>query len=285
MLPELELSPEIQEHRCALCRAAKQTADGWRRCARNKLIASTRSLRKKGRLFGICHLGITEHLECLRVHGTPVGIFYVGQAVQSDLEALCESRILAATANDPRRESLIEAFHAVPRLAPTQLREAVGRLRRVLEMAAAVIRAEGVPLAELNAETIGKAWSEIRRQSQLVRRALVLVDRMPPHELSVARLAAVIGCSREHLSRAFIAAMDVGLGRYILLHRLELARHLLRRSSLAIGETALRCGFSDSSHLSARFRREYGVSPTAYRRRPESAAESPPTISKDVGAG
>jgi AraC-like DNA-binding protein len=87
--------------------------------------------------------------------------------------------------------------------------------------------------------------------------------------LSVTELATRLRCSREYLTRAFVDAMGVSPGRYIELHRLHVARHLLARTDLAVGEIASRSGFADPSHLSARFRARFGCTPTEYRRTAE----------------
>ena len=266
MVPDLRLSPEIQEHRCPLCTLAKSTPDGWRRCSSNKLVASTTAVRSDRAVVGICRLGITEHIERFVVNDVPVGLFYLGQVVRTDLRAASAER-LARGAPPASREHYESVRAQLPRVSRRAFDRTVLRVRAVLDFAAALIRAEGIPLADLGAEIMGKEWSRIREQPPIVRRALVLVSRSAGQRLSVTELAARLRCSREYLTRAFGDAMGVSPGRYIELHRLEVARHLLAETNLAVGEIAFRSGFSDPSHLSARFRARFGSTPTDYRRR------------------
>ncbi|TVQ27926.1 MAG: helix-turn-helix domain-containing protein [Spirochaetaceae bacterium] len=265
MVPDLRLSAEIQEHRCPLCVLAKSTPDGWRRCSRNKLVASTRAVRSDRAVVGMCRLGITEHIERLVVNDVPVGLFYLGQVVRTDLRA--ESAARLGRGAPPASRAEYESIRSrLPRVSRRAFDQTVQRVRAVLDFAAALIRAEGIPLADLGAEIIGKEWSRIREQPPIVRRALVLVSRSAGQRLSVTDLAARLRCSREYLTRAFGDAMGVSPGRYIELHRLEVARHLLSQTDLTIGEIAFRSGFSDPSHLSARFRARFGSTPTDFRR-------------------
>ena len=49
--------------------------------------------------------------------------------------------------------------------------------------------------------------------------------------------------------------------------RLENAKALLRTGYYSVTETATRCGFDSVSYFSYTFRRETGVTPSAYRER------------------
>jgi AraC-like DNA-binding protein len=49
--------------------------------------------------------------------------------------------------------------------------------------------------------------------------------------------------------------------------RVEKACTLMDETGLSINQVALECGFADQSYFSKVFRRYYGASPLAYRRR------------------
>lgn len=264
MTPALRLSAEIQEHRCPLCAFAKSTHEGWKRCSRNKIVASTVALKSDGSRFGLCRLGITEHIERFVVNDVPVALFYLGQVVRSDLCGESAARLAGAAPADARDR--YESIHAqLPRVEIDAFEQTVRRVRTVLDFAAALIRSEGIPLADLGAEIVGKEWSQIREQPPIVRRALVIITRAAGGRLSVTDLATRLRCSREYLTRAFAEAMGISPGHYIELHRLEVARHLLAQTDLTVGEIAFRSGFADPSHLSARFRSRFGCTPTGFR--------------------
>lgn len=85
--------------------------------------------------------------------------------------------------------------------------------------------------------------------------------------LSVAALAALAGWSEVYFRRAFRAAFGTSPLAYIRRVRLENAKALLRTGYYSVTETATRCGFDSISYFSYTFRRETGVTPSAYRER------------------
>jgi AraC-like DNA-binding protein len=54
--------------------------------------------------------------------------------------------------------------------------------------------------------------------------------------------------------------------RWLLRHRIDRAKALLRGSEAPLAEIADACGFSDQSHLTRVFRSLTGTSPGAWRR-------------------
>ena len=91
--------------------------------------------------------------------------------------------------------------------------------------------------------------------------------RFDDPELSVAALAAQTGWSEVYFRRAFRAAFGTSPLAYIRRVRLENAKALLRTGYYSVTETATRCGFDSVSYFSYTFRRETGVTPSAYRER------------------
>jgi AraC-like DNA-binding protein len=78
--------------------------------------------------------------------------------------------------------------------------------------------------------------------------------------LDVEALAAVVGCSRAALYRAFAGAGS-GVAEAIRDLRLERMRALLESESLSVTEAAARCGFGDPRALQRRFKERFGLSP------------------------
>lgn len=88
--------------------------------------------------------------------------------------------------------------------------------------------------------------------------------------LSLAALAGVAGWSPSHLIRAFRAATGQSPHRWLLQRRLDEACRLLDRGQHSVTDICWLAGFGSLSHFVTTFRRETGVSPSAYRRRPGS---------------
>jgi AraC-like DNA-binding protein len=84
---------------------------------------------------------------------------------------------------------------------------------------------------------------------------------------TLSRLAEECGLSPRHFARAFRQSTGVPPHRWLLKHRVQQAKTLLRARVLPLTEIALRCGFADQSHFTRVFSREVGVGPGEWRRR------------------
>ena len=85
--------------------------------------------------------------------------------------------------------------------------------------------------------------------------------------MTVSSIASAANSTVFHLTRLFSAAMGIPPAAYVRQRRLELAKEMLaHRPGVTIVNVALKSGFGSQSHLSAAFRKEYGVSPAAFRR-------------------
>jgi AraC-like DNA-binding protein len=76
----------------------------------------------------------------------------------------------------------------------------------------------------------------------------------------LAGLAAESGTSRYQLLRAFARELGLTPHAYIVQQRLALARRLIRAVSTLV-DAASAAGFSDQSHLTRLFARQFGVAP------------------------
>jgi AraC-like DNA-binding protein len=109
------------------------------------------------------------------------------------------------------------------------------------------------------------------RRPSLVEEALRKVRHNADHALArpvqVADLAAGCGLSADYVARLFARRHGMTLQHYLLLRRMEQARHLLVSSGLGIAEIGRRVGLPDPQYFNKQFRRVAGLSPLAYRRR------------------
>jgi LacI family transcriptional regulator len=84
--------------------------------------------------------------------------------------------------------------------------------------------------------------------------------------IDVSDVLAHVAVPRRRLERAFRRFVNRGIGEEITRVKLRRARELLVESDLPTPDIAARSGFSSASKLSAVFRRELNLTPTAYRR-------------------
>jgi YesN/AraC family two-component response regulator len=108
-----------------------------------------------------------------------------------------------------------------------------------------------------------KLGSETRR---LVRKAMAFVHEHYAESLSRERIAHHVGVSDDYLTRCFREETGVTPVTYLNRYRVNQARSLLLAGEQSITDIALGVGFSSASHFGSIFRREMGVSPSAYQR-------------------
>ena len=91
------------------------------------------------------------------------------------------------------------------------------------------------------------------------------IEHQLAEPLSIGQLAGQCALSPYHFARMFRQSFGVPPHQYLLARRLARARHLLRNSTLAVGDVALACGFASASHFANRFKQSLGGTPGEYR--------------------
>lgn len=111
-----------------------------------------------------------------------------------------------------------------------------------------------------------------RLSAPAVRRLRDFVESRLADDIGVPMLAGVVDLSPAHFARAFAATVGMTPFDYVMTRRLARARELLERTGRPALAIALDVGFKTPSHFTARFRREFGVTPSEIRpdaRRPD----------------
>jgi len=85
-------------------------------------------------------------------------------------------------------------------------------------------------------------------------------------DLRVMDVYRECGCHNHNISTRFKWLLGKTPKDYVLHHRLELARQLLRETDLGVGRIALDVGWGSPSGFSATFKRKEGRSPSEYRK-------------------
>ncbi len=159
----------------------------------------------------------------------------------------------------------------------TLLTAAVGQLHdqehpayRTLLEAASLLR------RQIDPEVAGEvADSQARLLAWQARKVRNYIDGHIAGRILVADLSAVIQLSEAHFSRAFKRTFGESPHAFVIRRRVEFAAHYLLQTDASLSDIALRCGFSDQSHLCRAFRQATGQSPALWRRirRTRSARE------------
>jgi AraC family transcriptional regulator len=91
------------------------------------------------------------------------------------------------------------------------------------------------------------------------------VEMRADEPIGLSALSTTLHVSSAHLCREFKRHLGVGPMKCLQLMRLDKAVRLFERTELRVKEVADRTGFGNAYHLSAAFRKAFGLSPTQYR--------------------
>jgi AraC family transcriptional regulator len=119
-------------------------------------------------------------------------------------------------------------------------------------------------------EIVGEAARNVsRRDSSGMPRWLVkateLLHETLPDNLTVAKIANVVGIHPVHLARVFRMRYGCSIGEYARRWRVEVASRELAATATPIAEVAASAGFADQSHLCRTLRSVSGLTPSEFR--------------------
>src|SRR5262249_7551919 len=126
--------------------------------------------------------------------------------------------------------------------------------------AAAQRRSNGVRVlsAEWGRASMGAAMNPVGK-------ALWYIESHFAGEITLEEIAGVGGVSRYHMSRAFAAAMDCSLSRYVRGRRLTEAARALANGAPDILSVALDWGYGSHEAFTRAFRDQFGLTPDMVR--------------------
>ena len=85
-------------------------------------------------------------------------------------------------------------------------------------------------------------------------------------ELHVADIAEYFHYSEKHIYHLFITTLGVTPKQFINNVKLQNVCHFLESTDFSLQDLAEKCGFATTSHLINNFKKEYGMTPAAYRK-------------------
>jgi AraC-like DNA-binding protein len=112
--------------------------------------------------------------------------------------------------------------------------------------------------------------------------ALRKIHENPQRQWTVSRLSEVAGMPRTAFTRRFTTVVGQPPMGYLISRRLSLGAQLLRETDATLATIARQVGYSTEFAFSAAFRREYGVSPTRFRRTPTAVRVASNALSEPV---
>ena len=122
-------------------------------------------------------------------------------------------------------------------------------------------------------EMISSYTKEVRRLLNLKRKlskpvadTIGYICRFYSEDLSVQSIAKELGYSPNYLGRIFQQETGESVNRYLMKERLDAAKRMLVTTDLPIAEISAQLSLCSASHLCAQFKKEFGITPSNYRK-------------------
>jgi AraC-like DNA-binding protein len=109
-------------------------------------------------------------------------------------------------------------------------------------------------------------WAKGGLAGWQLRRACEMLAASLEGDLSLKAIAAECQLSISHFSRAFRQSTGHPPHRWLLRHRIDIAKSLMEDRRQPLSQIALATGFVDQSHFTRAFAGQVGISPGAWRR-------------------
>lgn len=96
--------------------------------------------------------------------------------------------------------------------------------------------------------------------------ALTYMTRHPEEKITIPQLASLAHLSQYHFIRCFRSAYELAPLQYLTRLRLKKASLLLKKSDAPISDIVPQCGFENESAFTRLFKKDFKLTPTAYRK-------------------
>lgn len=103
--------------------------------------------------------------------------------------------------------------------------------------------------------------------SQLVMEVSSYIDENYFSDLTNQQIASIYGYHPYHLNKLFVEQTGISIHKYLIKTRLAKAQRLMSNTNLSIQEISDKVGFSVPSTFTVAFKKEYGITPLAYKKK------------------
>jgi len=259
--PEFALDERWRAHCSDFCLFAKANQSQRRECVINKRLCNRKAKRGVG-FSGMCHLGLTECVEPLRVAGKTLGVFYFGSVVIEGKEAIAEQRILQyCHRHQIPPEGHLQRLRETPKVTEAQWEKGMALFRRSVRLAAAFVENLGLPIESYKSYGIRTDATSARSIASLSRSAMAYVQKHYKQPCRLLTAAKALGCHPVHLGRIFKKDLGVDFNEFVHSVRIGHAKKLLRTHAMNATQVSYEVGYYDPSHFNRIFRRLVGMTP------------------------
>ena len=109
----------------------------------------------------------------------------------------------------------------------------------------------------------GRVQGDVR--DKIMKKAIIYIKNNYRRPITLEEIAAHVGLSPCYFSSYFSNVMKISFSAYVKRFRLNVAANLMKSTNMTLNEISYEVGFKTFSYFSEQFRRQFGISPKAYK--------------------
>ena len=234
-------------HSKDFCEIAKSSEKGAKFCLRFKKLCNSKAITEKKAFCGQCIYGIYEAAMPVVADNVVMAIVYVGNAV-IDYEKTINRIEKTCSRTGVNSQELLDELPKCEH--PASSEELMG-------------------IAEIVCDYIKLLCEKNPKQKEtthwLVAALKRYADEVEGRNPTLKELATTYNKTEKYMGKLFDKHMGMSFSRYCLILRLKKAKKLILSTDDKIIDIAFECGFDNISYFNRSFKKEYGISPTAFR--------------------
>lgn len=232
-------------HSNPFCTLVKTDPQAWQKCiaCQQKVFQE----HKKEVIFGMCHAGLEEY-----VFFVTEKIFISVSGYGLDRERALPRIQRLSKAYDLSKNELLNVYDNSLKHEPENMAHLTVLIKPLCHMLSLL----DIWMADMQDNDNGNRAFDAM---------LSYVHANYMKDITIADIAHACGYSESSVSHLFKESCNVSVKKYINNLRISQAKKLLVTSSLSISQIAVLCGFSNANYFPTAFKKETGISPTAFR--------------------
>lgn len=243
----LVLSFNKQQEFCRIIQTVPENLEKCRKCDWSYILESERS---KSPIVYTCHLGLTEVIIPIKIENTVMSWVMFGEFISGGtMEGKWNQTWQKLKKYNLDEKELKEKFMDL-KYFPGQ--DGINPYLRLFT----------IGLQHCVCEKVIRP-----RYPTKLEEALELIDENLDKPITVNKLAERLDISPVYLTSLMNREIGIAPGKYIIRQKIERAAELLSSDSMKISEVSHRVGIHDEGYFSRLFKKNYGVSPSEYRKR------------------
>lgn len=235
-------------HSGKACAEFKSSPKGFRRCFRCRNIAVQKAISTQKTFYGYCINGIFEYVRPIVVDGDVAFIIFIGNILGENAE-----KIRSNLADKPEFIDTLEMG-----FTPKECDSVGNLIESYIRM---LLRT--VPQSKQN------------RSDQLIENIKNYADSNFEFDIKISHIANVFHYNEQYLGRLFKESTNQTFNEYLNSQRLIHSKDLLIDTDFTVLEISNRVGFNNISYFNRLFKKQFGLTPTEYRKQAVALATAP----------